>query len=814
MEKVSVMVGKAAAVGLLTTLMIFQAVFGVLDGWGGRFSPLRPGVACAQTAEGGDKTLSPYFFVKSEDPSVDQLPLKATSVAVGIAGVIADVKVTQVYKNTGQEPLEAIYVFPASTRAAVYGMKMTIGERTIVAEIRKREEARAAYEQAKQEGKSASLLEQQRPNVFQMNVANILPGDEIKTELQYTELITPTDAVYEFVYPTVVGPRYSNQPEAAAAPSEKWSQNPYLRQGEPPTTTFDMSINLSTGVPVRETTCSSHQVDIRYDDPSHARVTLAASEQFGGNRDFILKYRLAGNQIESGLLLYEGREENFFLLMAQPPKRFETSQIPPREYIFIVDVSGSMHGFPLEISKKLMHDLLGGLRSTDTFNVLLFAGGSQLLAEKSLPATAENIRQAESLIARQQGGGGTELLPALKRALQLPRAEKSARTLVMVTDGYVTVEPEAFDLIRKNLGSANFFSFGIGSSVNRFLIEGMARAGAGEPAIITKPDAAPAAAEKFRTYIQSPLLTGIRLEWGGFEAYEIEPAAVPDVFAERPVLVYGKWRGQAKGTIKITGLAGTERYSKALEVSGVKPMEANAALRYLWARSRIAQLGDYNLLHRDDQRIAEITNLALRYNLLSAYTSFVAIDSEIRRQGGDVTTVKQPLPLPERVSDLAVGGMGYAPMMAAPTASRREALALKQLARPHEAETKTPSEQSRPGRSLDEKKDAQGEGAPGLHIARLTVSGELSEAAVRGVVEKQLAAIRQCCPEKWAAPAEEVTLEWTIEAGGRVSGLKVVGKAKDPKALERCLKELAKQWRFPAAAGSSKVTMSFVGHPG
>ncbi len=188
----------------------------------------------AERSEEGDRTLSPYFFVKSDDPSTDQLPLKATTVVADIAGVIADVKVTQVYRNEGRRALEAIYIFPASTRAAVYGMKMTIGERTITATIKKREEARAAYEQAKQEGRSASLLEQQRPNVFQMNVANILPGDEIKTELHYTELITPTSGTYEFVYPTVVGPRYSNQPANTAPPAERWSQNPYLHQGEPP----------------------------------------------------------------------------------------------------------------------------------------------------------------------------------------------------------------------------------------------------------------------------------------------------------------------------------------------------------------------------------------------------------------------------------------------------------------------------------------------------------------------------------------------------------------------------------------------------
>src|SRR4030043_2213907 len=166
--------------------------------------------AHGQPMEEANKTLSPYFFVKSDDPGVDQLPLKSTSADVKVVGVIADVIVTQVYKNEGEKPLEAIYIFPASTRAAVYGMKMTIGKRTIIAKIQERGEARRQYEQANQEGKGTSLLEQQRPNVFQMNVANILPGDVIHVEMKYTELLVPTDAVYEFIYPTVVGPRYSN----------------------------------------------------------------------------------------------------------------------------------------------------------------------------------------------------------------------------------------------------------------------------------------------------------------------------------------------------------------------------------------------------------------------------------------------------------------------------------------------------------------------------------------------------------------------------------------------------------------------------
>jgi Ca-activated chloride channel family protein len=184
----------------------------------------------AQPEKDADQTLSPYFLVKSHDSDVDRLPLKSTQAHVSISGVIADVTVTQVYKNEGHKPLEAVYVFPASTRAAIYGMKMTIGERTLTAKIREREQARQEYNQAKQAGKSASLLEQHRPNVFQMNVANILPSDVIQVELKFTELMVPTDTVYEFIYPTVVGPRYVDHQGLEAGSSDTWTANPYLHQ--------------------------------------------------------------------------------------------------------------------------------------------------------------------------------------------------------------------------------------------------------------------------------------------------------------------------------------------------------------------------------------------------------------------------------------------------------------------------------------------------------------------------------------------------------------------------------------------------------
>ena len=605
---------------------------------------------------GDDKTLSPYFFVVSEEEGTDYLPLKETSAIVDIAGVIADVKVRQVYKNEGTSPIEAIYIFPASTRAAVHGMTMTIGERVVTAKIEERVLAKQKYVKAKKEGKSASLLEQQRPNVFQMNVANIMPGDEIKVELFYSENIIPTDGLYKFVYPTVVGPRYSNLKAGTAPASEDWVANPYLQEGEKATYNFDLKVNISTGIPINEIASTSHKVDIAYLDASRAEVSLRDTEKSGGNRDYILKYSLMGRQIESGLLLYEGENENFFLLNMEPPERITSAQILPREYIYIVDVSGSMNGFPLNVTKKLMKDLAGNLRPTDKFNILLFAGGSELLSDSSLPATVENIEKAFTMLDRQRGNGSTQLLPALKRALNLPRDESYARTIVVVTDGYVRIEAEAFDLIRKNLNKANLFAFGIGSSVNRHLIEGMARAGFGEPFIVTKHSEAPIMAEKLRNYILTPVLSHINIDFDGFDAYQIEPESVPDLLAKRPLTIFGKWKGKAKGNIIIRGSQGDVAYEKKINVGNTPPQSSNSALKYLWARHRIQTLGDYELLRGNDERKREITSLGLTYNLLTKFTSFIAVDEVVRNNSGKVKSVKQPLPLPQGVSNLAVGG--------------------------------------------------------------------------------------------------------------------------------------------------------------
>lgn len=612
--------------------------------------------------ESSDRSLSPFFFVQGGDSGLDQLPLKASSADVDVVGVIADVLVTQVYKNEGKRPIEARYVFPASTRAAVYGMRMTIGERTITAEIQEKEQARATYEAARAAGQSASLLEQQRPNVFEMNVANIMPGDEIKVEMRYTELMIPTDGVYEFVYPTVVGPRYSNQSASSAPPQDQFVANPYSHAGDKPSYTFDFTATLSTGIPIQGMASPSHNMTVHYEGENAATVVLDASDQSRGNKDLILRYRLSGGQIETGMLLYEGtdrqgNEDHYFLMMAQPPKVVKPSYIPPREFLFIVDISGSMNGFPIETSKQLLRDLIGNLKPDELFNVLLFAGSTAVYSERSLPANPENIDRAIRLIESQRGGGGTELLPALQRALNMPRTQGYARSVVVATDGYVNVEREAYKVIRENLGDANFFTFGIGSSVNRYLLEGMAKVGMGETGIITDGSRAAEEAAKFRQYIEAPVLTQVRVKTEGFDAFDVEPRAVPDLLAQRPVLVYGRYKGKAAGKLVLEGLSGEGPYRQVFELGNLQAKPEHAALRYLWARNRIATLRDYGDLEPGLNVKEAVTQLGLNHHLLTDYTSFVAVDSAVRNKTGAASSVQQPLPMPEGVSDGAVGGV-------------------------------------------------------------------------------------------------------------------------------------------------------------
>ncbi len=608
-------------------------------------------------AQTEDKTLSPYFKIISDYEGEESLPLKSTSAEVSISGSVADVEIAQVYENTGTFPIEAVYVFPTSSRAAIYDMEMRLDGRVIEAVMKRKGEAKATYTAAKQDGKRASLLEQDRPNVFTMSVANIIPGDQIEVVLKYTENIIPEEGVYEFVYPTVVGPRYTGEQNAKKAVAQSVA---YTKKKVLPTYDFDIAMQVNAGSPIAELNCSTHRTIVTYSDMNTGYVQLHPSEITGGDRDFVVRYSLSGDKINTGLLLHEGKDENHFMLTVQPPKKVELEEIPQREYLFVVDVSGSMHGFPLDVTKKLMRNLMSNLRHDDKFNLLLFASAANVYAQESVYANPTEVEGAINMLSNTHGSGGTRLMNALNRVMDIPKCDEGlSRSVVIITDGYISVEKDVFDLIERRSDEFNFYSFGIGNSLNRYLIEGLAHVGNTEPLFVMDSDEAGPKAEKFRQFISTPVLTDINIDWGGFDVYDVYPSNINDVLAERPVVVTGKYRGKAKGEIKLTGMSGKGNYTAKYDTRFANADDTNAGIKYLWARNKIRLLDDYIKLDGSDARIETVTQLGLKYSLMTNYTSFVAVDNQEIVSNGDPQKVNQPLPLPQGVPNSAIGQSGY-----------------------------------------------------------------------------------------------------------------------------------------------------------
>lgn len=718
-----------------------------------------PGIQAIASDE-EDRTLSPYLYVAGGDPEVDLLPLRSTRADVRISGSIARVRIHQVFGNDGDEPIEAVYVFPASTRAAVHDMSMRVGDRKIQATIEKRAKAKKKYEQAKSQGKVASLLDQERPNVFTVRVANIMGGQEVAVDLEYTELVEHEDGVYEFVYPAVVGPRYGG----GADPNvDDWIANPYLPEGEKGPYEFDIRVYVKTGLALRDLRSPSHEVDVVFDSDSEAGVQLAG--EGGGDRDFILEYRLAGEQIESDVLLYEHEDEKFFLLMMQPPEAPAVDQVLPGEYIFLLDVSGSMSGFPLDTSKKLMGDLLRGLTPQDHFNIVTFAGSAGVLSDSSLPATEGNVQMALEKVDGLYGGGGTELMDGLESAYAIPAVDKEnvSRTVVAITDGYVGVEARAFKFIRDHLGEANMFAFGIGSSVNRYLIESMARAGFGEPFVVTDPASAPTEAKRFRRYIGKPVLVQITVTHDGFHAYDTAPGKIPDLMAHRPLVLYGKYAGKSGGTITVRGRTASGEFEQAIEIDPSMVSEANAPIRHLWAREWVRTLTDQMHLLPESKKLEKaITRLGLHYSLMTPFTSFVAVDTVKSSKTGKVKKVKQPLPLPSGVPGLAVPQQGFSGAGMGAGAGGYAMGSVK-------------SSGFGAGSYSFALKGAAAPVVPKLKPAASSVSGSLDKSHIQKVVKKTLESCKKLdqLKKKYSCTTVKLKLTMHFDGDGRLSKLEV-----------------------------------------
>ena len=603
-------------------------------------------------------------------------PLKHTAVRGAISGFLARVTVTQIFENTAENPIEAVYTFPLPENAAVDDMIIQVGDRTIRSVIKRREEARAIYEHAKATGHVAALLDQERPNIFSQAVANIMPGEQVRVILSYAETLEYADGAYKFIFPMVVGPRYI--PGAATGKQAGgWAPDTdQVRDGSritphvavPGTRAgHDVSLELAidAGVPIQSLRSPSHQINVEHSSERAANVKLRNESEIA-NKDFILKYTVAGAQISDAVLAHwdpsnsKATDGGYFTLILQPPARVPESDITPKELVFVLDTSGSMSGFPIEKGKELISHALDELYPGDTFNLITFSGDTQILFPEPVFPTAENIRIAKTLLNGRQGGGGTEMMKAIRAALEPSDSQDHVRVVCFVTDGYVGDDMEIIGEVQKH-PNARVFAFGIGNSVNRYLIEGMARAGRGDSEVVTLTDKADQAAHRLYERLRSPLLTDLSIDWRGLPVTDVYPQRLPDLFDGKPLVVTGRYTAPANGSIRLRGKRAGEDFVREIPATLSAGSAENSVLPGFWARRRIDDLmsQDWSGLQSGNVKPAvqkEITQLGLDYRLMTQFTSFVAVEDRVVTKDGKPQRVEVPVEMPEGVSYEGVFG--------------------------------------------------------------------------------------------------------------------------------------------------------------
>ena len=602
-------------------------------------------------------------------------PLKHTDVEATVSGFVSRVRVRQTFHNPLERKIEAIYVFPLPTEAAVDGLVMTVGERRIVGQVKPREEARAAYEAARAAGHVASRLDQERPNIFTQAVANIEPGAQVVIELSYVETLRYDDGVFEFVFPMVVGPRYmpgsptSRQgsgwaPDTTQVPDASRLSPPVAPPGMRAGHDISVTVHLDAGMPLFELQSLLHEVDVTQSGTGRATVTLKHQADIP-NKDFILRYRTATDAIGDAFLTHTDARGTFFTLVLQPPRTVRPEQAVPKELIFVIDRSGSMSGFPIEKAKATMRLAIERMNPQDTFNLLSFSGGTGRCFATPVPNTAANRAVALKYLADLYGSGGTEMMPAIIEALGGAHDSTRVRIVAFMSDGYVGNDMEIIDAVRKHAGTARVFAFGIGNAVNRFLLDGMAHAGRGVVDYVTLESQADGAVERFQERIHTPLLTDISIDWGSLSAAEVYPKHVPDLFSQQPIMIHGRLQGPANGTLVLRGHTATGPLARPIHVHSPAEPVQHAALAALWARAKVKErlAQDYTALQRGtfpEATRRDITALGVEFQLVTQFTSFVAVEELTVTVAGEPITVAVPVDIPAGVSYEGVFGQTVA----------------------------------------------------------------------------------------------------------------------------------------------------------
>ena len=586
------------------------------------------------------------------------VPLKHTDVKAEIAGYIATVDVTQQFQNPYAEKIEAVYVFPLPHNAAVNEFIMTIGERRIRGIIREREEAQKIYTAAKSQGYVASLLTQERPNIFTQSVANIEPGKRIDINIKYFHTLSYVDGWYEYVFPMVVGPRF-NPPgfkegvdaveRGVPGKSGQSTQVQYLRPHERSGHDISLAVHIDAGVPVEQLECKTHEMVVNHEvKPGQTEVKIAEADAIP-NRDFVLRYKVAGKAIKSAVMVQKTEKGGYFTMMLFPPETLSELPRKPLEMVFTVDVSGSQSGIPLAQEKAAVKYALQHMMVMDTFQVVRFGNTARKLFPSPVSVNPSNVKKAIAWVDGFDANEGTMLVDGLRASLLFPHDENRLRFVTFLTDGFIGNEAEALAEIKKDLGPSRIFSFGSGSSTNRYLLEHMAKMGNGAAAYLGPNDDAADVMKTFLERISHPAMTDLSIDFGDVSVTEVLPNRLPDLFVGRPVIVTGRFTGGGNHVIQVHGMIANERRTISIPVNLEDANGSNAGIAAVWARFKLAELADRSTYESIPELPRQIKGLALEYGLMSPFTSFVAVDSMYKTAGDHGTTVVVPVPVPQGV---------------------------------------------------------------------------------------------------------------------------------------------------------------------
>jgi Ca-activated chloride channel family protein len=583
--------------------------------------------------------------------NVDQpieLPLKHTKVSIEVTAFVARTTIEQVFVNALEAPVEAVYTFPLGDRAAVDDFELTVGDRTIRGEIERREEARRTYETARSAGYHAALLEQERSNIFTQSVANLEPGKDVMVRLRTVETLRYERGRYRLAFPLVVGHRYMSADSAVAEPSR--IVPPRLAPGTRSGHDVAIDVVIDAGVPLTDLRSESHRIVTSRNGAASARVRLATDDAIP-NKDFQLSWSVSSERPAVGFLAHRDGLDGFFTLLIQPKGEIDATEATPKEITFVVDTSGSMSGIPLLASQRFVARALHELGPRDTFNIIRFAGDNQILSNDPLPNAPVAIERAIAWVNAQEGGGGTEMLRAMRAAFARPADPDRLRVVIFLTDGEVGDDEEILREIGAVLGDARIDTVGIGSSVNRYLLDRMADLGHGSFVTIRPDERADDALEAFRSWMTRPYLTALKVDWGALPVADISPEPLRDLGSGQTLTLVGRYLKSATGDVVVRGRLAGRYWEQRLHIVLPEAEGKHDALASLWARGRIEDLLLVSPGSASDSVRAEVTSLALAYRLLSPFTSFVAVDDAVVvNPSGVARTVRQALPVPEGVS--------------------------------------------------------------------------------------------------------------------------------------------------------------------